>query len=422
MTNEHPYINNPIQCLDHGSVTLLNVMGDDKAIEHAARVSFTGGEVEEVRTIEQTTGLLRYLLRHRHTTPFEMVVFQFRIVLPIFVWRQWIRHRTASVNEISGRYQVLPDLYYVPEVERIRYQHTSNKQGSGDDVMEHAEHERLVFQNEQRSIRERYDNRIDGGMAKELARINLPVSQYTSMVWKMDLHNLLHFLALRIDGHAQEEIRVYANAIGEVVKAQCPIAWQAFEDYRLHSMSLTRQDLACLAEIGTPAGEAAGYVLAIREAVKHITTAKREGVTPDATKAAAATYWPTTREALEFADKIERLFCTGEEFETAVPAQLPGRKRKHYTAGEVVPLKQRVLVLDEKHGHRYLVANTDDQLHASALKVISERVDRWYVGDEQDEADARKAIATNDGKLAWRILQRRNGAEYEDVSLEVLES
>lgn len=304
------FVNQPVDVLDKGSVTLLDVMGDDASVEEAARVSFTGGEFNENRTLEQRRGLLRYLMRHAHTTPFEMVEFKFRIVCPIFVWRQWIRHRTANVNEISGRYAELPDLYYLPEKTRIAKQSASNKQGSGamfeDAEADHAWHDFMV---EQTVARSRYMARLDNDMAKELARINLPVSQYTAAVWKCDLHNLFHFLKLRLDPHAQHEIRVYAEAMARMVKAAVPLSWEAFEDFRLHSMSLTKQDISALAAVGTPAMEAEGYAHMIERAVAELNAAEKEGRKPDFTIAAPASYWPTTREATEFAAKIRRLFC-----------------------------------------------------------------------------------------------------------------
>jgi thymidylate synthase (FAD) len=239
-------------CLDHGFVELIDYMGSDKAIEEAARVSFTGGEEEE-RTVEQTRGLLRYLLRHRHTTPFEMVSFKFRIVCPIFVWRQWIRHRTASVNEISGRYAKLPDLYYVPELERMQAQSKSNKQGSEATLIDNAENVRDQIEEDQTVTRDHYEELLDAGLAKELARINLPVAQYTAAVWKMDLHNLFHFLSLRLDSHAQYEIRVFAEAIADIVAQVCPIAWEAFEDYRLNGAFFSAPELHVLRALCTDA-------------------------------------------------------------------------------------------------------------------------------------------------------------------------
>lgn len=264
---------------NHGFVELLDVMGSDADIEQAARVSFTAGEDEE-RTIEQRRGLIRYLMRHRHTTPFEMAELKFRIALPIFVWRQWIRHRTASVNEISGRYAVLPDLYYVPEPERVRYQSKSNKQGSAAETLADAEGEVRRFQDEHEDAREQYMVRVGSGMAKELARINLPLSQYTVMVWKIDLHNLFHFLALRLDGHAQSEIRDYAEAIAAMVRPRFPLSWEAFEDFRLNAITLTGPE-----------------VEAMRKVMFHLEG--RPGPYPEHD-------FPTKREAAEWGEKLKR--------------------------------------------------------------------------------------------------------------------
>jgi thymidylate synthase (FAD) len=237
--------------LDHGSVTLLDVMGDDEAIEAAARVSFTGGESEE-RTEVQRRGLIRYLMRHQHNTPIEMVVFKFRVVAPIFVARQWIRHRMSSTNEISGRYAVLPDLYYTPEPEHVALQSTSNKQGRSTEPMAHPKEWSEAFRIEQQGTRATYEHRVNNGMAKELARINLPVSQYTAWVWKIDLHNLFHFLELRMDSHAQYEIRSYADVIARIVHDAVPIAWEAFCDFRLDARTFSRQELTLLASALDP--------------------------------------------------------------------------------------------------------------------------------------------------------------------------
>lgn len=238
-------IGEKIPCLDHGYIMLVDYMGDDATIDAAARVSYMGGETEQ-RTTEQRTNLIRYLMRHRHTTPFEMVELHFEVALPILVWRQWIRHRMASVNEFSGRYGVLPDLYYTPGHDRLRVQSTDNKQGSGTEqvVDVEREHDDIVF--EQVKARELYEHRIEIGMAKEIARINTPVSQYTVMRWKIDLHNLLHFVSLRLDGHAQEEIRVYADAIDTVLFRLVPIARQAFRDYRLEACTFSALELLVL--------------------------------------------------------------------------------------------------------------------------------------------------------------------------------
>lgn len=264
-----------IPCLDHGYVMLVDYMGSDEAIDEAARVSYMGG-AREARTVEQRTNLIRYLMRHRHTTPFEMVELHFEIALPIMVWRQWIRHRMASVNEFSGRYGVLPDLYYTPDPDRLRVQSSSNKQGSGNEVVPDVEkeHDDIVF--EQVKAREFYEHRLAIGMANEIARINTPISQYTVMRWKIDLHNLFHFVGLRLDGHAQSEIRVYSEAIDDVLHRVVPIARQAFRDYRLNACSFSALELIALkalvhgqqrdlAEIGMTSREQTELVTKLRQ-------------------------------------------------------------------------------------------------------------------------------------------------------------
>ena len=241
---------NRINVLDHGFVELIEVMGSDKTIEQAARVSYTGGEKEEKRTLEQTTKLLRHLMRHKHTTPFEQAVMRFRIALPIFDERQMARHRTASWNELSSRYSEMPDLFYVPHKDRIKFQAEGNKQGSGEMMQgEYSDAAIEGFKDEQVGARTAYKSRLDAGMAKELARINLPLSQYTVKVWKMDLHNLCHFMLLRLDEHAQEEIRVYAEAIAAFVQIHFPITWDAFFDYKLEAVTFSRMERVVLGRL-----------------------------------------------------------------------------------------------------------------------------------------------------------------------------
>lgn len=232
--------------LDHGYVQLLDAMGDDKAIVDAARLSIAG---ENVRAVSEDRGLIRYLMRHRHSTPFEMVSFKFMIKLPIFVERQMIRHRTAKTNEMSGRYSELPEEFYVPAVEDIQMQATKNKQGRSEDVVSDPAYEHDLFRGEAKSAFASYKARLDNGMAREIARNNLPVSTYTQKVWKMDLHNLFHFLQLRLHSHAQYEIRVYAQAIAEIVKTVCPIAYEAFEDFRLNAVTFSGPEMAILAQL-----------------------------------------------------------------------------------------------------------------------------------------------------------------------------
>jgi len=219
-------------------------MGDDAAIVQAARVSYGSG----TKKVHEDRGLIRYLLRHAHTTPFEMVEFKFHVKLPIFVARQWIRHRTANVNEYSGRYSEMKDEFYVPAPDQIRAQSTSNKQGRAEDAFAPEESERIrtMMSDTQDSLYAEYQELLGTNLAREIARINLPVSNYTEWYWKIDLHNLFHFLRLRMDAHAQYEIRVYGEAMAEIAKAVVPAAWEAFEDYMLHARRFSRKELVAL--------------------------------------------------------------------------------------------------------------------------------------------------------------------------------
>jgi thymidylate synthase (FAD) len=229
------------RCLDKGFVRLIDVMGDDSAIVQAARVSYGSG----TKKVHEDRGLIRYLMRHLHTTPFEMVEFKFHVKLPIFVARQWIRHRTANVNEYSGRYSEMKDEFYVPEPDQVRAQSAMNKQGRSDTAFDadEAEKIRTSMQQTQDMLYGQYQDLLSTDLAREIARINLPVSNYTEWYWKTDLHNLFHFLRLRIDAHAQYEIRVYGEAMAEIVKAAAPLAYEAFEDYILHARRFSRTEL-----------------------------------------------------------------------------------------------------------------------------------------------------------------------------------
>ena len=230
-----------IDCLDKGFVRLIDVMGDDAAIVQAARVSYGSG----TKKVLEDRGLIRYLLRHAHTTPFEMVEFKFHVKLPIFVARQWIRHRTANVNEYSGRYSEMKDEFYTPHPNDIRPQSVANKQGRSDETLPEglAEQAANAFKSGQDEAYAQYQEFLEQGIARESARINLPVSNYTVWYWKIDLHNLFHFLRLRIDAHAQYEIRVFAEAIAELVQPFVPYAWEAFEDYVLNAHRMTAPEL-----------------------------------------------------------------------------------------------------------------------------------------------------------------------------------
>lgn len=240
--HEVTYPEDAVKVLDKGFVRLIEVMGDDSSIVQAARVSYGKG----TKSVNEDEGLIRYLMRHLHTTPLEMVEFKFHCRMPIFVARQWIRHRTANVNEMSARYSEMPDLFYVPEPELCTTQSAQNKQGGTGKQVEDADELAETFSRSQEQIYEEYEKYLSVKMRRELARANLPVSLYTEWYWKIDLHNLFHFLNLRMDKHAQYEIRVFAEVIADMVKQHVPIAYQAFEDYILKSKRLSTLELELL--------------------------------------------------------------------------------------------------------------------------------------------------------------------------------
>lgn len=232
--------------LDRGFVRLVDYMGGDEAIVQAARVSYGEG----TKKVHEDRGLIRYLMRHKHTTPFEMVEFKFHVKLPIFVARQWIRHRSANVNEYSGRYSIMKEEFYVPEPENIQRQSERNKQGrSEEEVPPEIQRKFIDYLNSsQKDAYDRYLEFVDQGIARELSRINLPLSLYTEWYWKIDLHNLFHFLRLRLDEHAQMEIREFAKVMSEMVRAVCPLAWEAFRDYSLTAETFSGPELALMQE------------------------------------------------------------------------------------------------------------------------------------------------------------------------------
>jgi thymidylate synthase (FAD) len=235
-----------IPCLD-GFVRLVDVMGDDSSIVQAARVSYGEG----TKKIHEDRGLIRYLIRHQHWTPVEMVEFKFHVKLPVFIARQWIRHRTANVNEISARYSEMKDEIYLPPIEHISSQSNDNKQGRNSEpfAKEQAQEiQDLIMQSNENQYKV-YQNLLDRGVARELARTVLPVGHYTEWYWKIDLRNLMNFLALRLDPHAQWEIRVYAEAMSSLVKQIVPIAWEAFEDYILNSVNFSKDEIEVIKEI-----------------------------------------------------------------------------------------------------------------------------------------------------------------------------
>lgn len=239
----------PIPVLDHGFVRVVDYMGDDSSIVQAARVSYGKG----TKQVNQDRGLIRYLMRHWHTTPFEMCEIKFHIKLPIFVARQWIRHRTANVNEYSARYSILDKEFYIPQPEHLAPQSNQNHQGRAGDPLEGEEAARVleILKQDSAQCYQHYEelmnedaqgNILDDdrrGLARELARMNLPINAYTQWYWKIDLHNLMHFLMLRADAHAQYEIRAFADAMIDVLKKWCPIAHEAFQDYRMNAAHLS---------------------------------------------------------------------------------------------------------------------------------------------------------------------------------------
>jgi thymidylate synthase (FAD) len=234
--------------LDDGFVRVVDYMGADSSIVQAARVSYGAG----TKTVSQDRGLIRYLMRHRHTTPLEMCEIKLHVRVPMDCWRQWIRHRTANINEYSTRYSVAIDAAQTTTVDQWRGQAANNKQGSdgnldGDAGEALTESERVLHE----LARQTYNQRLELGVAREQARKDLPLSTYTEAYWKMDLHNLFHFLSLRMDMHAQEEIRRYADVIGrEIVARWVPLSWEAFEDYRLGGRFLSRLDREIITCIG----------------------------------------------------------------------------------------------------------------------------------------------------------------------------
>ncbi len=240
----------PQPVLDHGFVRVIDYMGDDAAITQAARVSYGRG----TRQVSKDQGLINYLMRHRHTTPFEMCEIKFHVKLPIFVSRQWIRHRTANVNEYSGRYSIMSKEFYVPAPEHLAAQSTINKQGRAE-VLSADESARVLelLRRDAEQVYDHYEEMMNAnqegdiidpnrtGLARELARMNLTLNYYTEWYWKIDLHNLFHFLSLRADHHAQYEIRAYADVMLNIVEKWVPASLEAFKRYRMNALSLSEQ-------------------------------------------------------------------------------------------------------------------------------------------------------------------------------------
>ncbi len=230
--------------LEKGFVALVDYMGGDSAIVQAARVSYGKG----TKTVNDDTGLIRYLMRHRHTTPFEMVELKFVASMPIYVARQWVRHRTASINEYSARYSEVPEKFDIPKPERIQPQSESNRQGREGALPEAVA---SGFQNSVEEVSKHaysaYTSALQNGIAREVARISLTLNTYTEWYWKINLHNMFHFLSLRMDQHAQYELRMYANSMADLTRIVAPIAYQAFEDYMLNGVSFSKAEQKALA-------------------------------------------------------------------------------------------------------------------------------------------------------------------------------
>ncbi len=233
--------------LDKGFVRLVDYFGGDQRIVQSARVSYGEG----TKSVSQDGALIDYLLRHQHTSPFEQVVMTFHVKMPIFVARQWVRHRTGRMNEVSGRYSIMKEEFYVPEAEKVAPQSKDNKQGRASEAFDSKTANKIINQLEegQKSSYENYSELLDAGLAREIARINLPLSLYTEFYWEMDLHNLFHFLKLRLDSHAQYEIRVYAEVMLEMCKKVAPMATESFINHQNNGVNFSGEEMDALRAI-----------------------------------------------------------------------------------------------------------------------------------------------------------------------------
>jgi len=232
--------------LDHGFIRLVDYMGSDQAIVQAARVSYGVGTKKD----RDDRGLIRYLMKNKHTTPFEMCEIKFHCKLPIFVARQWIRHRTANVNEYSARYSILEKEFFLPDPEEMRIQSKSNKQGRGEKLSDkEIQHGLALIEKGSENAYDAYEDLLAGGLSRELARMVLPLNYYTQWYWKIDLHNLLHFLKLRMDPHAQSEIRAYADRIACFLMTWVPISYEAFRDFQLENVELSKAQIEVIRDL-----------------------------------------------------------------------------------------------------------------------------------------------------------------------------
>lgn len=230
--------------LNCGFVRLVDYLGGDSRIVQSARVSYGDG----TKTVREDSALIDYLLRHDHTSPFEQVVLTFHLKMPIFVARQWVRHRTARMNEISGRYSIMKDEFYIPADMDVAKQSTDNKQGRSEEPVTHqyAAEIQQKLEEGQKAVYATYSEMVESGLARELARVNLPLSMYTEMYWQIDLHNLFHFLRLRLDGHAQKEIRDYADVLLEITRKVAPMAVASFENHQKDGVKFSGEEMADL--------------------------------------------------------------------------------------------------------------------------------------------------------------------------------
>ena len=298
--------------LDHGFVSLVDYMGSDEDVERAARVSYGFG----TRKVSQTRGLVRYLRRHRHTTPSEMVELKFHCAMPMFVARQWIRHRTASVNELSARYSLMPLLFYTPRQDQFELQSRSNKQGREGGASQEVYQEAVRRWEKLRAdAGGTYSWMLEEDVARELARIDLPVSTYTQWYWKIDLHNLLHFLSLRVDSRAQWEIQQFGRVIAGMIKRVAPLSYEAWVDYDLGSEPLTRVERHLISSLleGNEDG------LQARDGAK---------VTADEMKAAGL----STREVAELMEKLSAPSIPDFELDASQMVDADTMARKMYQA------------------------------------------------------------------------------------------
>ena len=232
-----------IEVHELGFVKLIGVMGDDTEVENAARISYGKG----TRKVSQTRNLIRYLMRHKHTSPFEMCEVKFHLKLPIFVMRQLVRHRTANLNEYSGRYSVMSNEYYLPQADYLQKQSKTNNQGRNE-VLPNKGSLHFEFNRVYDTAQITYENLLEEDLARELSRIVLPVANYTECIWKIDLHNFFHFIRLRSDSHAQREIRDYSDAMYELVKPKFPLCCEAFEDYVRDAVTFSKHEMELIRE------------------------------------------------------------------------------------------------------------------------------------------------------------------------------